>query len=31
MKIAKEKIKFATINSIERPLSKVTENADAKK
>jgi len=31
MKIAKVKIRFATINSIERPMSKVTENADAKK
>lgn len=30
MKIAKEKIKFATIISIQRPLSKVSENSDAK-
>ncbi len=30
MKIAKEKIRFASIESIERPLSKVSENADAK-
>jgi len=30
LKIAKEKIRFASIESIERPLSKVSENSDAK-
>ncbi|HWZ21846.1 MAG TPA: hypothetical protein VNW06_04290 [Cytophagaceae bacterium] len=31
MKIAKEKIRFASIESIDRPLSKVSENSEAKK
>lgn len=30
MKIAKEKIRFSSIESVNRPLSKVSENSDAK-